>query len=580
MLNDRLAKLLTRPQARTPSAVTIFWFVLSLAYAFYCSYLWTWRAFKNQYVIQSDARQVVTWMLRFTDPDLFKNDLIANYYLSANTDGFTLLYRAMAELGVDPITLSKILPMIIGLAATVYCFALFINILPVPAGAFISCLLLNQHLWTDDAVPSATPRAFLYPLFLAFLFYLVRRRFVGTLVTIALEGLFYPPIMFISAGVLVLSLIGWSDGRFRFSKERRDYLLCAAAIAVAVIIMSIYTSRSSEFGPRITRREALSLPASFAGKRLDFLHNPAFTYWITDSQSGLYSHSVFPPFGLFAGLGLPALLLLRRRFALASRVTAGIKLLPRTLASAIFMFFAAHLLLFKLYLPSRYTAHTFPIVLSLAAGVAFTLIMDGVLGQADLSQKPDVKTREMFALVTIVLIAGLLFLYPSFLRRFPKRSLAIGMQPDLYRFLSEQPKDSLIATLSLEANNLPSFARRSVLAAPHFSNPYQAKYYLEVNQRYADLIEATYTPDREQLRNFINRYGVDLILLERATFTREYVTNHPVVKRFKPQADEITDHFDAGITPALSDLMKDCTVFESKEFTLARADCICGKSQK
>ena len=580
MLNDYLAKLLTRPQTRSLSAMTIFWFALSLAYAFYCAFLWTAKAFKNQYVIQSDARQVVTWMLRFTDPDLFKDDLIANYYLSANTDGFTLLYRAIAELGVDPITLSKILPMVIGLAATVYCFALFIQLLPVPAGAFISCLLLNQYIWTDDVVPSATPRAFLYPLFPAFLFYLVRRRFVGTIVTTALEGLFYPPIMFVSAGVLVLSLIGWSDGRLRLSKDRRDYILIAAALAVAVIVISIYASRQSEFGPTITRSEAMNLPASFAGKRLTFLHNNALTYWITDSQSGLYWRSVFPPFGLLAGFGLPALLLLGRRFPLASRVTAGIKLLPRTLASAVFMFFAAHLLLFKLYLPSRYTIHTFPIVFSLAAGVAFTLILDGVLGHADLSLERGVKTAPLFAIVTIVLIAGILFLYPSFLRRFPKRSLEIGEHPDLYRFLSEQPKDSLIASLSLEANNLPSFARRSVLAAPHFSNPYQAKYYLEVNQRYSDLIEATYTPDREQLRSFINRYGVDFILLERNTFTREYVTDHPVVNRFKPQADLAVERFDAGLTPALSDLMKDCAVFESGEFTLVGADCICRKAQK
>ena len=580
MLNEHLAKLLTRPQTRSLSAMTILWFVLSLAYAFYCSYLWTSKAFKNRYVIQSDARQVVTWLLRFTDPDLFKNDLIANYYLSASTDGFTLLYRAMAEIGVDPITLSKILPMIIGLAATVYCFALFIQILPVPVGAFISCLLLNQYIWTDDAVPSATPRAFLYPLFLAFLFYLVRRRFVGTIVTIALQGLFYPPIMFVSAGVLVLNLIGWDDGRLRFSKDRRDYRLVAAALAIVVIINSVYALRHSEFGPTITRSEAMRLPVSFAGKRLTFLHNDAFTYWITDSQSGLYWRSVFPPFGMLAAFCLPALLLLRRRFPLVSQVTMGIQLLPRVFASAIFMFFAAHLLLFKLYLPNRYTIHTFPIVFSLAAGLAFTLILDGVLGKADISQGRSAKTREFLAPVTIILIAAIMFLYPVFLRRFPKRSLEIGHHPDLYRFLSEQPKDSLIASLSLEANNLPSFARRSVLAAPHFSNPYQAKYYLEVNQRYADLIEATYTPDRDQLRGFINRYGVDFILLEPDTFTRGYVTDHPVVQRFQPQVDEIAARFDAGLTPALSDLMKDCAVFESEKFTLVGADCICSKSQK
>jgi hypothetical protein len=571
MLKDRLANLLTRPQDRAVGVVSLFWFALSVAFSIYFSLLWVARAFKHEYVIQSDARQVTTWLLRFVDPDLFGNDLIADYYLSVNPDGFTLLYRAMAALGVDPLTLSKILPLIIGLAVTAYCFALLMELLPVPAGAFIACLILNQHLWSDDSLSSATPRAFFCPLFLAFLLYLAQKRLVVTLVTILLQGLFYPPVMLVSAGVLVLSLIAWGDKRLQLSKDRRDYILCAAGLVVTGLVIFLYALKSSELGPTITASEARSLPSSLAGKRLTFLNQDALTYWLTDNQSGLFWRRVIPPFGLFAGLVLPALLWMPKKFPLASRVKPGIRLLPRAVLSALFMFFAAHLLLFKLYLPSRYTIHIFPIVLSLAAGIALTLIMDAVLRQID---RADWK-KTVLAGATIVFIAALLFSYPSFLRRFPRRSISIGNYPDLYKSLLAEPKDSLVASLAVEADNLPSFARRSVLTAPHFANPYQAKYYLELNQRYSDMLDAIYSSDRNQLCGFIDRYGVDFLLLERDTFTQQYITGHPVIMRFEEQADRIADRLDAGESFALPGLIKGCAVFESKQFTLVRADCIC-----
>ncbi|HJQ68018.1 MAG TPA: hypothetical protein VKA70_03560 [Blastocatellia bacterium] len=573
MSTDRLISLVTGTQDRATSSVSLIWLGLSLAFSLYCASMWVERASRQQYVIQSDARQVTTWYLRYVDPELFKNDLIADYYLSANTPGFAAVYRAGAAVGVDPIKLSKLLPIVIGLAATTFCFALSMELLPAPAGAFISCLLLNQYVWTDDSICSATPRAFLYPLFLAFLLYLSKKRLVPTLVTIALQGLIYPPVMFVSAVVLVLSLIGWRGRRLELSKDRKQYALVAAGLAVAALAILFYALKPSEFGQTVTASEARALPIGLAGKRLSFLNQDALTYWITDSQSGLYWRRTIPPFGIFAALILPALLVMRSRFLLASRLKSGIKLLPRTLLASIFMFFAAHLLLFKLYLPSRYTTHTFPIVLSLAAGIAFTLILDAVL-------RPQGKEKKPLAYATVAVAAALLFSYPFTQRRFPKMSIAIGRQHDLYRFLQEQPKDSMIATLSAEADNLPSFAKRSVLAAPHFANPYQPNYYLELNQRYSDLIEAVYSPDQGQVCRFINKYGVDYLLVERDTFTPEYVTSHPVVMRFQDQADAIRERFDAGVTPALPGLMKDCAAFESKQFTLVRADCVCNKSHE
>ncbi len=126
------------------------------------------KAFRANYVVQDDAREYVSWMQRFMDPDLFPQDLIANYFQSITPAGYAAVYHAMAGLGITPLVFSKILPIVLGLITTVYCFGVSLQIFPVPITAFISSLLLNQSLWFKSDLASATPKAFIYPLLLAF----------------------------------------------------------------------------------------------------------------------------------------------------------------------------------------------------------------------------------------------------------------------------------------------------------------------------------------------------------------------------------------------------------------------------
>lgn len=190
MLITRLHKLLTAP---TSKSQVMFWLSLSLTFAFIYSLLGLREAFSGEYVVQDDARQHVFWMQRFLDPQLFPNDLIANYFQSVAPAGYTAIYQVMAGLGINPWLLNKLLPPVLGLITTGYCFGVCLKLLPLPAAGFIATLLLNQSLWMKDDLVSATPRAFVYPLFLAFLYYLLRRSLLLMCVAIALLGLFYPP---------------------------------------------------------------------------------------------------------------------------------------------------------------------------------------------------------------------------------------------------------------------------------------------------------------------------------------------------------------------------------------------------
>src|ERR1044071_1393898 len=166
---------------------TIFWLGLSLAFSASFANQALHQAFSSHFAVQDDARQHVFWMARFLDPQLFPNDLIADYFQTVAPTGYSAFYNLMAHLGVHPMLLNKLLPMALGLIATAYCFLLCLRILPSPGAAFFSTLILNQSIWMQDDLVSATPRAFLYPLFLAFLYYLVKDSRVACLVVIALD---------------------------------------------------------------------------------------------------------------------------------------------------------------------------------------------------------------------------------------------------------------------------------------------------------------------------------------------------------------------------------------------------------
>ena len=146
---------------RTSKSQIIFWFSLSLAFAIIYSLLEAQQAFSSQYVVQDDARVYVSWMQRFLDPELFPNDLIADYFESVAQPGYKAVYQLGAAIGIDPMVFCKLLPMVLGLITTGYCFGVCLQLLPVPAAGFVSTLLLNQSLWFKDDLVSGTARAFM-----------------------------------------------------------------------------------------------------------------------------------------------------------------------------------------------------------------------------------------------------------------------------------------------------------------------------------------------------------------------------------------------------------------------------------
>lgn len=579
----RLHKFLTAPTAKTFDSRIVFWFSLSLTFAAMYALLGLQIAFSSEYVVQDDARQHVFWMRRFLDPALFPNDLIADYFQSVDPLGYTTLYRLFALVGIDPIVLSKLLPIVLGLITTGYSFGVCLQMLPVPMAGFLATLLLNQYLWVRDDIVSGTPVAFVYPLFVAFLYYLLRRSLVPMCVAIALLGLFYPQCVFICAGILILQMLHWKGGRPRLSQNRGDYLFCGTGLGVALLVMSLYALKSSEYGPVITAAEAKTLIEFGPNGLSKFFVDIPEHFWFTGQRSG-----IMPQFGtivpIIAGLLLPLLLLFPSLFPLFRRMTPQVALLGQITLASLGMFFVAHAFLFRLHLPSRYTEHSLRIVTALAGGIALTVMLDAILLWArPKRQKAKDKTdeeRQRLALVLVALLLTALVLNPAFLKKFPKTDYAVGQVPALYEFFARQPKDILIASLAeKEVTNLPTFAKRSILVGGvGFPVPYHKGYYAQIRQRTVDLINAQYSRDLNQIQSFIQKYGVDFWLLEREAFTPSYITQSRWISQYQPAAGEAVARLEQGTSPALTSVRERCSVFETGSFVVLQAECVANKS--
>ncbi len=556
-------------------------------------------AFSHPYVVQDDARQHVFWLERLLDAGLFPQDWIADYFQSVAPAGYTLVYRLLAAVGVHPLLAAKVLPLLLGLIATAYCFGTTVQLLPVPLAGFLATVLLNQNLVQADDLWSATPRAFLYPLFLAFLYYFSRRSLIPCTVAIALQGLFYPQVMFISVGVLCLALVHWPGmpgpgmpgpgmpGRGKWptlSRQRRDYLFLGVGWVVAVAVVAVYIlAGGTEFGPAIKAAQARQMPEFWGTGRGSFFNTDPLAFWITAGRSGILPHpdQLLKPPLLLIGLLLPVLLRWPDRFPLAARVRP--RGLGLTVLSSVGLFFLAHAVVFRLHHPSRYTQHSFRVVLAIAAGISLTLLLDGLRSWAG---RPQRRWRRGVAVLVPMGLAVLLAVYPWMVRVNTNPLVAwfaptylfngymVGQQPALYEFLAQQPKDIVIASLAAEANNLPTFAQRSILAGREYGIPYHVGYYQKFRERAIAQLQAHYSADRDAVRRFTEQYRIRFWLVEDAAFGAGYLDDKDWLAQYQPTVTEAKMRWRSPQKSVLELAIPRCTRFQGKGLKLLDAQCV------
>ena len=552
------------------------WLGISLLFACYYGICFYYFVFNQKYVVQDDVRHHIVWLQRHIDSDLFTQDIIADYFTRLAPLGFKYLYLWAAKLGIEPILLAKLLPPILAIITTIYIYLFTLQLLPIPSAGFISSLLMNQLIWLNDDLVSSTARAFIYPLFAAWLYYLSRNAVIFCLILMLLQGLFYPHIVLIEIGILSIRLITINRKTlFRLTTNKSYYIWWLAGIIVTAIALYPITRKPPELASTVTALQMQQMPEFYVGGRTPFFSGNVFKYWLNDS-SGL-SLPLFPTI-VWAGLALP--LLLNQKKYIAKLVTNKVYILLQVTIASLIMFGLAHLSLPTLHLPSRYTYHTVRFVLAISSGIVITIWTDSIKRWLRNQKQLYFATKIKLTIVTLFALTTIIFPAIPFVFINWFQGWQVGTAPAIYQYLAQQPKDIVIASLSPEVDNIPAFSQRSILVGGEFAMAYHPTYYSQFKQRTIELLQAQYSPNLLTLQSFVRQYNVNYLLLDKNAFTPKYLSNQNwlINSSWSAETQKAIAIIKSNCTPAIKQLVSDCTVVTTENLDLLEANCIMNKS--
>jgi hypothetical protein len=541
------------------------------------------EAFSSEFVVANDARLNVFWMQQFDDPQLFENDLIADYYKFLAPAGYVALYRGAAAIGVPPLEFNKLLPVGLIVISAVLCFLVVESMVPLSAAACAASILLAQCLWMDNDVSSGTARAFGYPLLFAVLLCLIRRGdasrtpraralYSASLIVLgAVHASLDPPSALLSVGLIALDAVArvWR-GRGGLADVRASMGVAALA-ALAALAVALPYARRDDFGDLTSGSAARDLPAFRENGRIPFFTGELWEFWLLNDYSAFAPQRLQPP-TLLVGLLLPVVLGAPRRFPLARQVRDHVKLLLYLVVAATVLYLLAHALLFRLYFPSRYTHTALRIAMPPAAAIALAVLLDGARSGLRNHLR---RGSQVIAGALLVTVSGVLLLYPLWAESYPSSSYHHGAAPPLYRFLRKQPRDIQVASLSALADDVPVFAGRTVLVSPHYEMPWHREYRERFHERALAILTAQYTSDPAELAAVIERWGIDYWLVDADSFSPDYLRS-PWLTRLQPACERARALLERGGTPAIATAADRCVALGADGYLLLDAGCLAG----
>ena len=547
------------------------WLGISLAVTIYYGIISYQHSFSQDHIVQDDIRQHIVWLQKLIDPELFPNDIIAEYFESLAPLGFKTLYSWAAKVGIEPISLARVLPTILAIITSVYTYLFTLKILPKPRTGFLATLFVNQLIWLNDDLITATPRAFLYPLLAAFLYYLSINSLIPCSILMLLQGLFYPHILLIEMGVLTLRLLVIKRKSLKLIAKKSRYIWWITGLIVTAIALYPLTQNPPELATVVTAQQMKQMPEFNLGGRTPYF-GTGIKFWFYEN-SGL-SLPAFPTI-VWCSLGLPWLL--TTKLPTVDLITNKIVILLQVAIASLLMYVLAHLTLPVLHLPSRFTYHSLRLVLGITTAIVLTVIIDSLkiwldkkLYLSNLKLLDRIKIALIIiASTTIIVVPAIPFIFTSF------QNWKVGTNPEIYQYLARQPKDILVASLSEDADNIPAFSRRSILVGGEFAYAYHPAYYDRIQQRTVDLLQAQYSPDFEVLTSFIRNYGVDYIVLDKTAFTPEYLERDWLINSsWRDETETAIDRIKSKSTSALAKLIPNCSVVSTDNSYLIDTTCI------
>jgi len=475
-----------------------------------------WPSFFNPFIIIDDVRQHVYWMQQFQNSNLFQNDLMTEYAKNYQPWGFVIFYYIFSFI-IDPMVLSKILPVLLFAVSSVYLFRLVQHIAGNFAALLASFIFMMTPIYLDRMV-GGLPRAFGYPLILIFLFYLIKRDHLKTAIILVLQCLFYPLIFMLAAGTCFLSLIKIQGRKIHFEKNpiKIRYFILSAILSLSILGGKYLISHNPQIGSIVTRQEMIGKSEFYSEGRFSILPTPPIYPEIRSNliQGISFSEKIFGSKTAKAFMDsrfLEVLLCFGLLFLIIEVKRKKLQVPVEILflfISAILMYVIADLLLFHFFLPIRYLKYAVPWL-----GIIFCSL---IIGQVILKIKNDRIKKGiqiclfilMFSVVKIPVGLGL---------------INMSQYQGLYGFLQDLPEDSMIAAHPDLADGIPTFSQKKVFINYELSHCVFDNYWKTMKKRTLDFFTAYYSEDPLFVEQFCQENGIDYLIVDQQHFTKQYL---------------------------------------------------------
>jgi hypothetical protein len=569
-----------------------------------------WTVISKPRVFQTDAMIHEFWMRRFQDPALF-HDPLTNALLETGYSPplFRSLYW-LASYVVDPVHFGELLPVVLQPLAVWLVFRIVREQVAWRPAAWLGAALFLVP-WDIHRFSGGHPRAFAQPIVLLAVLFLLRRWIVAAAIVPPVGVLLYPPAGITALGVVLLAAI--TRRRSPLLDRRRAALagLSVLGVGAATLLARVTTG----YAEVITASEAHHFPEFGEHGQMHFFASSTIKY-LSQNYSGfslLDSGSI---------LAVSALLLLLVRPRNAKLIRWEVWCMA---IAALVLFAIAHAVLFRLYLPHRYTYPLLPffcIVVAvcarptvealgrlaraallatpvlpvmavllaltvfplgprmsladvgswladaapaLATGLAVGILLAAVLRPTG----PDASTRRTVVALAAAatLVAGsVLVAAVAFAGGGASPYAATCKEGSLYRFLAGVPKDAIVAADPFDANCIPIAARRPVVISRKLYQPWALDYFEQIRGRMFRTVDAFYGPSVDDVNELATRYGADYLLVRRGG-EPTWFRMAPFTQRAERLRRKVTD-------PAIENLPERCVVWQSKRLELYDLSCI------
>jgi hypothetical protein len=567
-----------------------------------------WRILANSTVFQADATLHEYWMRRFQDPALFHDPLTgALLETGYSPAGWRLLYWLASHV-VDPVLLGELLPVVLQPFAVWLVFRIVRAHVAWGPAAWISAALFLVP-WEIHRFSGGHSRAFAQPIVLFAVFLLLRRRNLAAALVPPAGLLLYPPASLVALAIVLLAAL---ERKQRLFLNRARAAWAAASLA-GFAAVALTTRLVAGYHPLISEEEAHRYPEFGPNGQMHFFAESTLDY-LRQNYSGF---SLGAPGSLLA---VAALFLLVVRPRNATLLRWEVWCMP---IAALALFAAAHALLFRLYLPHRYTysllpffcvvigialrptlaawaarsrllllaAAALPLALAWLALTAFPLgpqlslsrfgswledarwhlvagLAAGLLLAAFLVGRAHRGAGLRAAAAAAALVAGTLLAAEVTFAGGGKSPGALRCRTDgLSRHLRTLPKDTIVAGEPRSLTCIPLAARRPVLISRKLYQPWERDYFAIIRDRMFHTADALYGPSVAAIVDLRSLYGADYLLVRNTAREGPW---HGMA----PFTGEVRRLLRAGHVPAAQRLPATCETWGNRTFTLYSLACV------